>query len=340
MSQLKLINIITLTFIVLIGTPTASLAKAFRVGQLPNGSVNGCANCHVNPAGGGTRNAFGQLVENSYLNNGNVVWGPALASADADGDGFSNGHELEDPFGLWASGSAQPGTAGFVSLPGVSNSTPGGAAEMFSLHTSFTGMGSYTNGYFELKLIDADNGEMLHQETVNNISAADFDFIIMHVLTSEGNYDLDFWVDVNRNNTYDAPPTDHAWRVQLNGVINNVSSSFTSNSNYTDIGGTVSVDEAVEVPTITQLYPNYPNPFNPTTKIRFELAQQENISLDVFDVRGTLVANLFKGMQSAGYHEISWDSRSNSGESLPAGVYIYTLRYAGSMETGRMMLLK
>lgn len=109
-------------------TVRASHARPFRPSQIPNGALNGCANCHVSPLGGGPRNVFGQSVESGFLSApggaGNVQWGPALAALDADGDGFTNGGELQDPDGTWQVGQAQPGAAELVSLPGDPADTP------------------------------------------------------------------------------------------------------------------------------------------------------------------------------------------------------------------------
>ena len=91
------------------------------MGQIPNGSVNSCSNCHINPNGGGTRNAFGQAVEAGLIGS-NVDWGPTLAALDSDGDGFTNGTELQDPNGTWSSGSQ--GNSALVSKPGDASSVP------------------------------------------------------------------------------------------------------------------------------------------------------------------------------------------------------------------------
>jgi len=110
-------------------------ARSFRVSQIPNGSVNGCANCHINPAGGGPRNPFGITVETSFLStpgaSGNVQWGPALAAIDSDGDGRSNGQELIDPSGAWTIGQPNPGSPTNVRLPGAADAAPVPALPLF-----------------------------------------------------------------------------------------------------------------------------------------------------------------------------------------------------------------
>ncbi len=113
-------------------------AMDFRVNQIPNGAKFGCANCHVSAAGGGARNAFGQKVEQSFLDNqGNVKWSAALAAFDSDGDGFTNGQELQDPNGTWKIGQANPGTSSAVANPGDKNSKPTGT-DIDNLEIPFT----------------------------------------------------------------------------------------------------------------------------------------------------------------------------------------------------------
>lgn len=108
--------------------PSVAEARAPRVSQIPNGSVKGCGNCHVNPAGGGARNPFGTEIENNFLSvpgaSGVVLWGPALAALNSDGDSKSNGAELQDPTGAWAIGGAQPGNPALVTNPGAADPKP------------------------------------------------------------------------------------------------------------------------------------------------------------------------------------------------------------------------
>jgi hypothetical protein len=109
-----------------IATFAVIVAQNFRPTEIPNGSVFNCANCHVSAGGGGPRNAFGQEVESGFLSApgsaGHVQWGSALASIDSDGDGFTNGEELQDPNGSWTSGSI--GDQSLVTNPGDPNSHP------------------------------------------------------------------------------------------------------------------------------------------------------------------------------------------------------------------------
>lgn len=103
-------------------------ARPHRPAQVPNGSALGCALCHTNTFGGGARNAFGQMVEEGFLTsndfNGDVIWGPELAALDADGDGATNGEELQDPDGTWSVGDPNPGDPEAVTLPFDASSFP------------------------------------------------------------------------------------------------------------------------------------------------------------------------------------------------------------------------
>ncbi|MBD3266377.1 glucose dehydrogenase [bacterium] len=93
-------------------------ARSFRLNQVPNASTFGCNACHTS-GGGSPRNAFGLTIENSFLINGDVDWGAALAAIDSDGDGFTNGEELGDP-----DGDGTPDPNAQVTHPGDADSFP------------------------------------------------------------------------------------------------------------------------------------------------------------------------------------------------------------------------
>lgn len=103
-------------------------ARPKRPGQIPNGDVNGCSNCHMSAFGGDARNPFGLVVEADFLTAsgfaGDVVWGPELAAIDADGDGATNGEELQDPNGEWRPGDPAPGDPALVTKQWDPDSKP------------------------------------------------------------------------------------------------------------------------------------------------------------------------------------------------------------------------
>lgn len=85
---------------------------------------------------------------------------------------------------------------------------------------------------------------------------------------------------------------------------------------------------------------NYPNPFNPSTMITFNLNEDAASRLEVFDLQGHLVRTLWQGDLAAGPHELPWDGRDNSGRAVSAGTYVAKLTSAGHTATTKMVLAK
>jgi uncharacterized Ntn-hydrolase superfamily protein len=95
------------------------------------------------------------------------------------------------------------------------------------------------------------------------------------------------------------------------------------------------------------LFPNYPNPFNPSTTIRYQLPTAAKVVLTIYNLLGQEVNTLVRQRQPAGYYEIEWDGRDNPGNPAPSGVYIYRIRVFASpgegptfIQTRKMLLLK
>ncbi len=111
--------------IIAAGMVSVSSARPWRPGQIPNGSMNGCNNCHVDGNPRGSLTLFGEDVLPLVSEGGfEEFWGADLAKSDADGDGLTNGEELQDPDGVWMSGNPDPGDPGKVSNPGDPEDPP------------------------------------------------------------------------------------------------------------------------------------------------------------------------------------------------------------------------
>jgi FlgD Ig-like domain len=89
-----------------------------------------------------------------------------------------------------------------------------------------------------------------------------------------------------------------------------------------------------------KLEQNQPNPFNPTTTIRFVLPVREDVTLSIYDTNGHLVRTLLNEVQSYGAHEVTWDGRDDNGATMGSGVYFYRLRAGKLTESKKMVLLK
>jgi hypothetical protein len=85
---------------------------------------------------------------------------------------------------------------------------------------------------------------------------------------------------------------------------------------------------------------NFPNPFNPSTTIRYNLPRPTYVELKIYDVRGALVRTLVAGHQGAGEKKVTWDGRLDSGTMASSGVYFYQLKTAEFNRTRKMVLLK
>jgi trimeric autotransporter adhesin len=97
---------------------------------------------------------------------------------------------------------------------------------------------------------------------------------------------------------------------------------------------------AADKPRAFALHANWPNPFNPETSIRFELAQGSAVQLEVFDALGQKVRTLVQGQRAAGSYQVLWDGRNASGAQVSSGVYFYRLQSESFVQMHRMLLLK
>ena len=101
-------------------------------------------------------------------------------------------------------------------------------------------------------------------------------------------------------------------------------------------------DDGGRLPVSYALGQNFPNPFNPATRIQVMLPQRSPVSVRVYDTVGQLVRTLMEGEQQAGYYLLSWDGRNQAGAEVASGTYLYRLEApdAGLHQTRTMTLLR
>jgi len=108
--------------------------------------------------------------------------------------------------------------------------------------------------------------------------------------------------------------------------------------NYT--GAIAAVDDNGIVAEKFELKGNYPNPFNPTTKIRFSNDRTANVTVHVYSLRGERVATILNSQLNSGTYDVSWNGMNSSGKVVPSGMYLYEVRSEERSMQGKMLFLK
>ena len=100
------------------------------------------------------------------------------------------------------------------------------------------------------------------------------------------------------------------------------------------------VNTRTGMPTRYELYQNHPNPFNPTTTIKYDIPESGMVRIAIYDITGQEVTILKEGVQSAGYYEVTWDGRDRSGNQMPSGLYVSRLTAGTTVHTRKMVLMR
>lgn len=85
---------------------------------------------------------------------------------------------------------------------------------------------------------------------------------------------------------------------------------------------------------------NYPNPFNPSTTIAYNLGKDTLVNLDIYNIKGQLVRNLHSGLQNRGTHNVVWNGKDNQGRATSSGFYFYRLKAGDKQITRKILMLK
>jgi hypothetical protein len=107
-----------------------------------------------------------------------------------------------------------------------------------------------------------------------------------------------------------------------------------------DQGGKTGIDGQVQIPNAFELRQNTPNPFNAETWLSFQLPRETEVLIEIYDSSGRRVRTLVRESRQAGFYRVVWDGKSDMGESLNSGVYLYVLKGAGPVLIRKAVLLK
>jgi len=102
----------------------------------------------------------------------------------------------------------------------------------------------------------------------------------------------------------------------------------------------VQLADEQSIPQNYYLYNNYPNPFNATTTIKFEILQSSKVTLTIYNLLGLKIATLVNDNKNPGSYSVSWHGLNDEGVSVVSGVYFYQLLVGNNISTNKMILLK
>lgn len=223
---------------------------------------------------------------------------------------------------------------------------------------------SFAKSEYESKIsIPAGSGSLTITDAIGNRQtlymtnagiSGNADIYDMPPLPPNGVFDARFssnTVLVNSNSPAEILVKDAAFPIVISvkdmaiNVIDRATNGVLVNQNVTDktdltIGNPTSQLQVsvLSAPAQFSVEQNFPNPFNPSTIIRYELAQTQKVSLIVYDVLGNEIVQLVNGSQNAGKHEAKFDA--SACKNLPSGIYLYRLQAGNSVKINKMIFLK
>jgi hypothetical protein len=115
---------------------------------------------------------------------------------------------------------------------------------------------------------------------------------------------------------------------------------------YHNAGGTAGFLTGLEekpgtaFPLAMELFPNYPNPFNSETVIRYQIPGNRSVQLAVYDLQGRQLRTLIHGNPDAGIHTVHWDGRDGEGRPMPSGVYVIRMQAGTEWKSRKAVVLR
>ena len=102
----------------------------------------------------------------------------------------------------------------------------------------------------------------------------------------------------------------------------------------------IKMSKSTFIPDKIVMVNNYPNPFNPTTTIAFDLPKDVTVSLEIYDVTGRKICTLVNEPKEAGTHQVMWDGQDDHGNSVASGVYVYRIQTGDFVQSKKLLFMK
>jgi hypothetical protein len=121
------------------------------------------------------------------------------------------------------------------------------------------------------------------------------------------------------------------YRINENDPVQDVVATFTNSALGLDHNS---------IPEVFALHQNFPNPFNPVTTLHYDLPEQANVNIIIYDMLGRQVRTLVNITQEAGFKSVIWNATNDYGKPVSAGVYLYRIQAGEFVQARKMVLLK
>jgi hypothetical protein len=206
-----------------------------------------------------------------------------------------------------------------MATPAINQITPDKATQGQSLTVTIVG----DNTFFAESSTMADVRLVRGAETIQPVSGETTSFGVMTAI-----FNIDSSAAVGKWDVHVQQEGELGEVVLLNG--------FTIES-----GTVLAVQGATdEVPADFEMSQNFPNPFNPSTEIQFQIPRKEHIEIRIFNLLGEKVRTLVDDEYGSGYHRLNWNGKNDYGIDMPSGIYFYRIAAGSFVDIKKMSLLR
>ena len=201
----------------------------------------------------------------------------------------------------------------------------------------------YSAGESDFVLSDTLNVKRFYNVTIrtNNINNEAISDVRIEMTGDDGLYNMSFYEN-----------SDESGLIELSNVFSDEYVITLSKIGFITYKDTISIDEdntdfifnlngsaegSLGTPEVTQLMQNAPNPFNPTTIIRFGLKERSRVKLVIYNAKGQKVATLLDKIMNKGYFGAKWEGKDNYNKKVASGIYFYELQYRNENEAKKIV---